>query len=68
MVPARLWPGEGRTSAGIRERIFYTIICSCPPRTSRERLADNEERFLTGKKTDDVWRGLMWTFFATNLK
>lgn len=23
MVPARLWPGEGRTSSGIRERVFF---------------------------------------------
>lgn len=67
-VPARLWSGKGRTSSGIRERVFYTIICSCRPRTSRERLADNQERFLTGKKTDDGWRGLIWIFFAINLK
>lgn len=46
---------------------FYTIICSCRPRTSRERLADNQEKFLTGKKTDDGWRGLIW-IFAINLK
>lgn len=47
--------------------ILYTIICSCRPRTSRELLADNQVRFLTGKKTDDGWRGLIWIFFAINL-
>lgn len=26
MVPARLWPGEGRTSSSTREGFFYTII------------------------------------------
>lgn len=47
--------------------VFYTIICSCRPRTSGERLADNQENFLTGKKIHDVWRGLIW-IFAINLK
>lgn len=47
---------------------FKTAIFSCRPRTQKGRLAENKERFLTGKKIDGGWRGLIWVLFAINLK